>query len=364
MIVGILSMQRVINYGSFLQAYALKKELENMGNEVRFVDIENNIELCVNKENQFMNILNKFKLIDRYLIRRIVDSRKNRELTRIIISAQEKYLGLDKSIMKNTGCKAIVIGSDEIFNCDSNSVWGINGQRFGDIKNVTFCVSYAASCGYTGVENILAEDRIVIENGLKKLLHISVRDRNTFNFVEQISGRVANYNLDPVLIYDFCKEVKQGEKEGIPTEPYMVVYAYHNRIDDKEEIKSIQDYAKNKGLKIIAIGGSLPWCDEFAVLTPFQVLAYFKNANCIITDTFHGTVIAAKFNKPVAVIIRNSNFNKLQDLVERLHMQQHVYHKGNNMESILKIRNDYDLCNLEIEKGIKDTHKYLKECGF
>ena len=38
--IGILSMQRVINYGSFLQAYALKHTLENLGHEVSFVDIK------------------------------------------------------------------------------------------------------------------------------------------------------------------------------------------------------------------------------------------------------------------------------------------------------------------------------------
>ena len=110
--------------------------------------------------------------------------------------------------------------SDEIFNCDSNSIWGIKGQRFGDIANIDFCVSYAASCGYTGAENIRADDRKTIESGLKKLSHISVRDKNTFNFVKDVSGRAANYNLDPVLIYDFYEEVRQGEKEGIPIEPY------------------------------------------------------------------------------------------------------------------------------------------------
>ena len=135
-------------------------------------------------------------------------------------------------------------------------------------------------------------------------------------------------------------------------------------INDKEEIKSIKDYAKNNGLKTIAIGGSLPWCDEFAVLTPFQVLAYFKNAQCIVTDTFHGTVIAAKFNKPVAIIIRDSNYNKLWDLVERLHIQKHIYCKGMDIASILQSRDDYDLCNKEIKKGIKDADEYLKECGF
>lgn len=79
--------------------------------------------------------------------------------------------------MRSVECKAAVIGSDEIFNCDSNSIWGIKGQRFGDIANVDFCVSYAASCGYTGIEHIRAEDRKTIENGLKKLSHVSVRDK-------------------------------------------------------------------------------------------------------------------------------------------------------------------------------------------
>ena len=36
--VGILSMQRIANYGSFLQAYGLKSILEELGCQVQFVD--------------------------------------------------------------------------------------------------------------------------------------------------------------------------------------------------------------------------------------------------------------------------------------------------------------------------------------
>ena len=36
--IGIMSMQRIINYGSFLQAYSLKNTIEKMGHEVEFVD--------------------------------------------------------------------------------------------------------------------------------------------------------------------------------------------------------------------------------------------------------------------------------------------------------------------------------------
>lgn len=36
--VGIMSMQRIANYGSFLQAYALKQLIQELGYEVEFVD--------------------------------------------------------------------------------------------------------------------------------------------------------------------------------------------------------------------------------------------------------------------------------------------------------------------------------------
>ena len=36
--VGILSMQRINNYGSFLQAYGLKSMIESLGYETEFVD--------------------------------------------------------------------------------------------------------------------------------------------------------------------------------------------------------------------------------------------------------------------------------------------------------------------------------------
>ena len=37
---GILSMQRIYNYGSFLQAFGLKSILESLGCDVQFVDYE------------------------------------------------------------------------------------------------------------------------------------------------------------------------------------------------------------------------------------------------------------------------------------------------------------------------------------
>ena len=43
MLVGILSMQKIVNYGSFMQAYSLKKMVESLGHRVVFVDYKPNV---------------------------------------------------------------------------------------------------------------------------------------------------------------------------------------------------------------------------------------------------------------------------------------------------------------------------------
>ena len=48
--IGILSMQRIENFGSLLQAYALKKTLETFGNEVSFIDIQ-----YIEEDNKLLN---------------------------------------------------------------------------------------------------------------------------------------------------------------------------------------------------------------------------------------------------------------------------------------------------------------------
>ena len=51
--VGIMSMQRIVNYGSFLQAYGLKKIIEFIGEyAVEFVDYEYEGALDKKKESK------------------------------------------------------------------------------------------------------------------------------------------------------------------------------------------------------------------------------------------------------------------------------------------------------------------------
>ena len=114
-------------------------------------------------------------------------------------------------------------------------------------------------------------------------------------------------------------------------------------------------------MKIVAPFGRQKWIPSYETLTPFELLKAFQNAECIVTDTFHGTLFGAKFGKRMAVLIRESNQNKLEDLTQRLQIQSHVITDISQLETVLKKELDKkkigEILGLEREKSLK----YLKE---
>ena len=249
----------------------------------------------------------------------------------------------------------IVIGSDEVFNCCQSSKWGFSDQLFGntDVTSIT----YAASCGYTTYEKVaelgLSEK---IWASLTKLQAISVRDKNTKAFVQSVLSVEPEQHLDPVLIYDWKNEVPQTRRYG----NYILIYAYDNRIYDESEINAIKKFAKKHHLELISFGVYQRWCDRNVSCSPFELLSYFDGAKYVITDTFHGTVISIKRNKPFAVLIRESNKEKLTDLLERFGLTDRELMSINALEDVITKDIDYSHINEKIRIAQSEALDYLK----
>ena len=63
----------------------------------------------------------------------------------------------------------------------------------------------------------------------------------------------------------------------------------------------------------------------------------------MITDTFHGTIFSAKYAKRFAVLARDSNKNKLLDLVDKICMKAHL------MDSIEELDAKYGIAENKAE---------------
>lgn len=365
--VGILSMQRINNYGSFLQAYGLKSMIESLGYETEFVDyhIEKSLIEKNTSKNKFSRNLKKGietfnapgSLINKIKFIKYKQNFKNKYI---------KLLGIDSSYNYNPQLDSLVIGSDEVFNCiQSNDNVGYSLELFGKDNNARNLISYAASFGNTTLDKLKQyKKNVEIANYLKKFNSISVRDNNSYEIVKELTSISANINLDPVLMFDYKSKLNFKKDEKL-TEKYMIVYAYNGRITKNESIK-IKKFAKERNLKVYSIGGIQDCTDKFIDCEPFEIFNYFYNAEYVITDTFHGSIFSIVTNKNFSTIIRKSvnnsygNEEKLSDLLCRLGLKNRMSYDID--ETIKNLNNsiDYTDVNKIIIEERKKTMDYLK----
>lgn len=336
--------------------------LEKRGHSVCFIDIEEGERKGELLEKGTIKADHK-RTYDRYALKRQIYKMKAKKRNQLFEKYWMEILGMTKDKCYEVQCDAVIIGSDEVFNCNMANPWGISLQLFGKISCAPVVLSYAASCGYSNYDDVPEEYKKPISIYMENMKEISVRDNNTHDFVQKLCGRNADVNLDPVLIYDFEKEISIIEKNMQLPSNYMIVYAYKNRIKDPQYIKAIKDYAKKNKLRIISLGDSQYWADDYLVLHPFEMLVYFKHATCVVTDTFHGTIMAAKYHRKLAVIVRESNKEKLADLLTRVKINKHKCEGPEMISSLLKYEDSYELFDQIVEQNRSKTELYFEKAG-
>ena len=363
--VGILSMQQIDNFGSLLQSYALKTTIEKLGNEVEFIDIKKrdddykllgNYKQEYHEEREKDGLLGKISKIDRYTLNRLKIKRKNKEQGSAFDEFRKEHLNIDKKSRHYDLC---VIGSDEVFNCLNSGAWGFTSQLFGNVPEANKVITYAASCGSTKYEELPEKVAGKIRKSFENVATFSVRDENTHKFVGKLTDKLIDDNLDPVLIYNFDCEVEQAALPKMPKH-YCVVYSYYNRIHTAKEINAIKGFCKRHKLTPIAIGAPQFWIKDYIVCSPFQCLRIFKEADFVITDTFHGTIFASKYADKFAVLARASNKNKLLDLVGKIEMEEHLMSDLSVLEEkygLLKNKGNFDLI---VKEETQRTIQYLR----
>ena len=355
--IGILSMQHVRNYGSFLQAYALKKTLESFGHQCEFVDIERGEALPGLERNLKYLVGMAFKRYFNW--NAIVSSFGRMKYQKMYYERFDKVYLPELGIHRHTFSEydLVVIGSDEVFNFNQRAAYGFTTQLYGAVKNAKKVISYAGSFGTTTVEIIDQYGiREIISNAMNNLAAISVRDINSFKVVKNLLGKEPSFNIDPVLMFNYQKYAVEPKDKD-----YIIVYSYPNRIKGKEEIEAIKRFAKEKGKKLISICFYFPWCNETVIPHPFEVLGYMKNASYIITDTFHGCVMSIKFNKQFVALVRDSNRQKMSSLLDQFGLGERMCESFDNLNERIERKINYTPINLKIKEEADKSIAYLRD---
>ncbi len=369
--VGILSMQRIQNWGSFLQALALKKTVEELGHECSFLDIKKGVGLT---EQEVLAAKGKCKIgisrrvsdlisccLDGKLLVYLKSKIHSRKFKKIYNQEYLPILGIDKyRYESDKSFDLVIIGSDEVFNCaQPRAAWGKTLHLFGKGINAKRIITYAASFGYTtmdDLERLELKERII--KALGKISTFSVRDMNSYSIIEQLTGRRPELCVDPTMMFDFSSYMPSK----VPIKNYLIVYTYQGRIADPEIIKAIKDFAVSKDKTIISLSGYCDWCDQCIIAdTPFELLSYFANADYVITDTFHGTVFSIKYNRNFCTIVRDTNTQKLTSLLSQFKLANRIVKVPTDIKCKLEEGIDYTETNTILDEESKKAKAYLKE---
>jgi hypothetical protein len=329
--------------------------IENLGHEIVFVDYK--IEEPIVSSNNDKGLIYRSARKVYLMIRGVVGKKKT--LSSLFDVKYFAMLGLSEIRKYRTKVDVLVIGSDEVFNClQTNPKVGYSKELFGKDNNAGKVISYAASFGHTTLEGLKAYG---VDSEVGELLSafssISVRDINSFEVVEELTGIVPVINVDPVIISDFDQLIPPPSR----LKNYILIYAYPNRINSKVEINAIKRFAEKYNKKLVSVGTHQKWTDIKLEADPFELLAYVKGADYIITDTFHGSIYSIKYNRPFATIIRESNMEKLSDLLQRFSVEDREVRDMDKLEGILKRPINFERVNRIISVETEKSIRYLKE---
>ncbi|MCH4056724.1 MAG: polysaccharide pyruvyl transferase family protein [Lactobacillaceae bacterium] len=338
--------------------------LEELGAHVEFVDYHPGQTLIAS--NNTNGLLRK---TEKALQSLLIDTSVKNKINFINFKRNyaKKYLsilGIKEIYNYSPQLDLLIIGSDEVFNCvQSNPNVGFSADLFAQNQPAKRIVSYAASFGnttYEKLENVGVNKKI--ESWMKSFDKISVRDKNSQAIIKKMIGRSPSRHLDPVLAYDFLQKEKFPTVDN--TLPYLLLYGYSGRFS-KDECTEISKFADKHNLTVLCIGGIQNGGPNFQFVdcSPLDVITYFKSAQYVITDTFHGTILSVITHKPFATLVRQSgygNAEKVLDLLEILGLKQQQLLSLKDISTVMFNEINYSAVDQVIQLERKRTYEYLK----
>lgn len=365
-------MHRIHNYGSTLQAYGLRQLVESVAPEsaVSFVDFRSGPPLVPSTGEPSSRLSRNLAKVREYNQTKapVWDRLRFFNHKRSYGRRYFPLVGISQQPLYDPRVDVQIIGSDEVFNCvQRNSNVGYTRDLFGHGSPADKIASYAASFGNTTMAKIAAADiRDEVSDDLHRFQHLSVRDEHSQELVRALTGISPQMHVDPVLAYPFMSLEEQIPHERLHPCPYLIVYGYSGRLT-AEENAQLRAYADSRGAEILAFGGLQECADRFIDCDPFELLAYFRDALGVVTDTFHGSIFSIINDKPFGTIVRRSvgtaygNEEKLGGLLRLFDLEGRRVESAAALPELLDTPLDFSRIEDVLERERSRTRAYLSE---
>ncbi|WP_434794212.1 hypothetical protein TPDSL_09880 [Terrisporobacter petrolearius] len=358
--INTITCHNVYNVGASLQAYALLTYLKNLGHQVEIIDYQpgyladRHKLLYVGNGKYRKNLLLKCA----YLACKMPQRLSSLSIKNVFDKFHKENYTLTTNMYRTNDDLKLNLPLADVYFAGSDQIWN---TIFENGKDPAFYLdfapkesiksSYAASFATESLDYKYKDE---VSNWLNNLDNIAVREKTGGKILDDIG--ITNYEcvVDPVFLLDNyfwkkkCKNISYEEK-------YLLVYDF----DNNYKVEKISKYiAKKYNLKIWSVFKSKYADKQLKNVGPIEFITYIKNANIVLSNSFHATAFSIIFNKDFYVINRNENINtRMRDLLDSYGILDRIVNNIKDVESSKYI--DYRLIAPILENEITKSKKYI-----
>jgi len=350
--IATLAYQRHENVGAHLQCYALQQTIEKFGYDCDVIDY-----VCYAADHTFGYRSFKVKGIKKY-ITSCIGSLSRIPKRMAFKNFRKKHLKMTRKLTeKNIGeidgvYDGYIVGSDNVWN---SRLTGLDGNYFFDfVSDDRKKASYAASMGLGAVPE---NEKKVFLNALKGFSSVTLREEAAArNVAELLQRDDVKDSCDPT----FFLSTEEWDKLAIePKEKGKYVLVYHMS-PSVSFVNFAKNVAKEKGLPIVYI--PFPYgickCSMKPHIGPEQWIGYIKNAQYIITDSFHGCVFASLYERNLIIKISQLG-ERIKNLTCKLGIENRIVNTVSEAASLPE--QDYTNVRENIKKYREQGLSNLRE---
>ena len=291
------------NYGTVLQGFALQQVVKALGYETEIIRHYRNPQNVATE-----GVVGKLRNISiEALIEYILHYKRKRmwhqgfadfKSQRMQISNEAFYRDSDFSSL-NKSYDAFICGSDMLWSTDFEEDWYFFYLGFAEAKKT---ISYAPSFG----KNEMSENQIAkVKPLIDRISHLSCREEAGVDFIKDKFNLSAKHVVDPTLLLTANQwNELLGDRPRLINDKYFLTYTFQGcQHGGREKIYKQLEKFEDRSLYFIS-GQEGKYTNSIykGYFSPIEYVLLFRDADFIITDTFHGLIFSLIFNKPFIVL--------------------------------------------------------------
>ena len=346
------------NYGSILQALALKTFLESEGHKVTFIKYREFH--SIKASGIYSKIRSACIKIYYWFYRKEKEQRALNFQTFIDENLEHTRLYTSEEDLKNH------LETFDVYICGSDQIWNI--ESLGGLRKPYFLtftpkgkkkVAYAPSMGdYQPSDDVANEIRTLLES----FDGISTREQDSAIFISKLLGTNIQTVVDPTLLLSKEEWLTAAGRQETPKEEYAVCYFVRRHpladkiVEHFKKLYKIPIY--NLSDNLIHVKGAK---DDFITCPPDMFVNLVANAKFCIGASFHLAAFSTIFDKHCYIITTGHNNSRVSELFSLVERRDHMT-DGNfcNLPDLATCI-DYTRYNSSVEQSKEFLRKSLGE---